>query len=116
VAPDRLVGLAGPYDVDLAADAAVNLFGRSRQWDAGNPMRLADSRPGMPVLLVHGTDDAVVPIAMSGLFADALSAGGHPVTRAWLDSVDHASVYRPEVVASLVAEWLGLTPTPMEDS
>jgi acetyl esterase/lipase len=115
VAPDRLVGLAGPYDVELARDAAVNLFGRATQWDAGNPMLLADRRPGVPVLLVHGTADTVVPTAMSGLFADALTAGGHDVTREWPDGVDHAEVYQPEVAGPLVAAWLGLAPAPTED-
>jgi acetyl esterase/lipase len=115
VAPDRLVGLAGPYDVELAADAAVNLFGRETQWDAGNPMLLADRRPGVPVLLVHGTADTVVPVAMSGLFADALTAGDHDVTREWPEGVDHAEVYQPEVAGPLVAAWLRLAPTPTED-
>jgi predicted esterase len=67
------------------------------------------------VLLVHGTADTVVPVAMSGLFADALTAGDHDVTREWPEGVDHAEVYQPEVAGPLVAAWLRLAPTPTED-
>jgi acetyl esterase/lipase len=117
VRADGLVGLAGPYDVVLAADVAANLFGPQRpdpaDWDAGNPMVLADRRPEVPVLLLHGRADGVVPIQLSEAFADALTAGGHAVTTRWLDGVDHQTVYSATVAAPQILTWLAAaTPTP----
>ena len=66
VAPDGFVGLAGPYD--------IRAFARRRgrpvrgptpttpTWDAANPVLLADQRPDVPVLLLHGDADEVVPV------------------------------------------------------
>lgn len=48
VAPDALVGLAGPYDIRNFSDAAENLFAddaTETTWDAANPMLLAGQRP-----------------------------------------------------------------------
>ncbi len=112
VAADRLVGLAGPYDVAMAADVAVDLFGPDRPdpstWDDGNPLGLADRRPDVPVLLVHGSDDTTVPTEFTTAFAEALTAGGHDVTTRLLDGVDHQSVYSAAVAAPVIADWLGL--------
>lgn len=111
-APDRLVGLAGPYDVTLADRQARNLFGPDladpQDWTPGNPFARADLRGEMPVLLVHGTADAVVPVASTEQFATALEDGGHEVTVQYLDGVDHETVYSAEVVGPVIAEWLGL--------
>jgi acetyl esterase/lipase len=112
VAPDRLVGLAGPYDVTRAADAAANLFGPDlpdpRDWTAGNPVALAGQRREVPVLLVHGAADRVVPTSFTEQFAAALDSGGHEVTTQYPAGVDHATVYSAEVAEPIIAEWLGL--------
>jgi dipeptidyl aminopeptidase/acylaminoacyl peptidase len=42
-----------------------------------------------PVLLLHGTNDSVVPIAQSQLMANALKAAGAPHQFITLDSEDH---------------------------
>lgn len=109
---DRLVGLAGPYDVVAAAGQAQFLFGPESpnpdEWDAGNPLELAENRPGLPVLLVHGTADDLVPLEASETFADALTAGGHAVELTEVDGVDHMAVFSAEVAGPVVAEWLGL--------
>jgi dipeptidyl aminopeptidase/acylaminoacyl peptidase len=60
------------------------------------------------VLLAHGEDDPLVPVAVSQQFFEALDAGGHPVTLERLGGVDHETVYSPEVSGSLLASWLGL--------
>ena len=83
VAPDALVGLAGPYDIRNFSDAAANLFAADADdatWDAANPVLLADQRPDVPVLLLHGDADELVPTQFSTDFAAALRAGGHHVT------------------------------------
>jgi dipeptidyl aminopeptidase/acylaminoacyl peptidase len=43
----------------------------------------------VPVLLIHGKDDTVVPIAQSEDMADALKAAGKPVRFVKLDGEDH---------------------------
>jgi acetyl esterase/lipase len=115
VQADRLVGLAGPYDVVQVADVAVDLFGPQRPdpqtWAVGNPVTKGDRRPDVAVLLVHGRDDDMVPLASSGAFADALEAGGHAVTTRWLDGIDHQSVYAADVAGPLIVDWLGLEAT-----
>ncbi len=112
VAPDRFVGLAGPYDVRQVGPVTAAIFGPQGQdpagWTAGNPVELAAERPDLPVLLIHGAADDVVPPAFTEQFASALEAAGHPVTVRYPDGVDHQSVYSAEVAGPLVAGWLGL--------
>ena len=83
MAPDALVGLAGPYDIRNFSDAAANLFAPDADdatWDAANPVLLAARRPEVPVLLLHGDADELVPAQFSQDFAAALRAGGHHAT------------------------------------
>ena len=110
--PDRLVGLAGPYDVVRASGLAHSLFGPdnpdSAKWSAGDPMQLAANRPQMPVLLVHGLSDDVVPTWFTEQFAAALEDGGHGVTALYPDRADHFSIFSAELAGPIIAEWLGL--------
>ena len=110
VAPDALVGLAGPYDIRAFADAAARLFPADADeatWDAANPVLLADHRPQVPVLLLHGGDDDVVPVQFSEDFAQALRTAGHPTTLTIQPGVDHTEVYSPAEAAEPVVRWLG---------
>ena len=86
VAPDALVGLAGPYDVTALPEVAISLFGASAKdepgrWKDGNPVAQAGNRADVPVLLLHGKDDPVVPVQFTTDFAAALKDGGHQVAR-----------------------------------
>lgn len=112
---DRLVGLAGPYDVVAASGQAQLLFGPESpdptEWDDGNPVVLAARRPTLPVLLVHGAVDDVVPVSFSEQFADALTAAGHPVELQVVDAADHMRVFEADIAGPLVADWLGLAPS-----
>jgi acetyl esterase/lipase len=113
VAADAFVGLAGPYDIRTFAEAASALFRAGAgpaEWDAANPVLLAAHHPDVPVLLLHGDADDVVPVGYSSDFAMALNAGGHPTTLAVLLGEDHASIYAAEVVAPKIAEWLKTLP------
>jgi len=107
--PTALVGLAGPYDITRIGQGA-NLFGPDRPdpttWLDGNPLILNDRRPDLPVLLVHGTADTVVPVSLTGDFAAALRSGGHDVTTVFPDGVTHNTVYSAEVAAPIIADWL----------
>ena len=113
VAPDALVGLAGPYDIRNFSDAAANLFAPDADdatWDAANPVLLAARRPEVPVLLLHGDADPVVPAQFSQDFAAALRTGGHQVTLSILPGVNHGEVYSASVAAAPVVQWLRSLP------
>jgi dipeptidyl aminopeptidase/acylaminoacyl peptidase len=43
----------------------------------------------IPVLLIHGREDTVVPFAQSQIMADALKKAGKPVDFVVLDREDH---------------------------
>lgn len=110
VRPDALVGLAGPYDIRLFADGAEALVGSPMEsdpatWAAANPMLLARNRPELPVLLLHGEADRIVPPSASAQFAEVLRSSGHDVTVLMLPGRDHAGIYSPEA-ADPVAAWL----------
>lgn len=107
---DGVVGLAGPYDVAATGGVAANLFGVPQDqdrdaWTEGNPLTWANERPDLPVLLVHGDADTVVPVRFTDGLADALRAGGHDVQVEVLPGVDHMEVIRPEVVAGSIVRW-----------
>jgi alpha-beta hydrolase superfamily lysophospholipase len=72
--PDGLIGVSGLYDVDLVPDLASSLFGSARDeanvaWDEGNPIAQAHRRPELPVLLLHGSSDQLVPLSFTTHFA-----------------------------------------------
>lgn len=110
-AADAVAGLAGPYDVEAVGPIGRDLFAASRAeaadlWTEGNPLTWAAERPELPVLLVHGTADDVVPLSFTEQLAAALTAGGHEVRTEPLEGVDHGEVYRAEVVGDLLAGWV----------
>ncbi len=111
VEADALVGLAGPYDIREFTGMAEALLGVPPSqdpdaWAQANPVLLADRRPEVPVLLLHGDADGVVPVEATRAFASALEAGGHDTTVDVLPGADHASVYSAEVAGPLVTDWV----------
>jgi acetyl esterase/lipase len=109
--PDGLIGLSGLYDVGLVSDLASSLFGAAREndagaWNEGNPIAQAHRRSELPVLLLHGSSDQLVPISFTTDFAEALEAGGHQVTLIVPEKADHHSIYGPEVAGELLLEWI----------
>lgn len=69
----QYMGAEGLKDPDLAAIS---------------PAQMAD-KVEIPVLLIHGKDDTVVPYVQSTLMADALKKAGKPVELVTLPSEDH---------------------------
>lgn len=117
VAPDAVVGLAGPYDIRRFAEPAEALLGSplrdgDARWAAANPLLLAHRNPDVPFLLLHGSADDVVDDAFTTDFAVALDEAGHPTTAAVLEGVDHQEVYWPSVAADPVLRWLATLTTP----
>jgi acetyl esterase/lipase len=111
VQADGLIGLAGPYDIAKAGDAAWPLFGKTLQeapkrWRAANPLTWAASNPQLRVLLVHGSADDVVPTAFTANFDKALRAGGHQVQVSLLKGLDHGDVYQAGNVGDVMTKWI----------
>ncbi|HSO49931.1 MAG TPA: alpha/beta hydrolase fold domain-containing protein [Acidimicrobiia bacterium] len=108
--PDALVGLAGTYDVAHLPEVAVSLFGVPPEedpdlWDRGNPVMRAGARPEVPVLLIHGAEDELVPRSFTDEFASALDSAGHRTTVEIIPAADHHQIYRPESTGSLIGDW-----------
>jgi acetyl esterase/lipase len=106
-----LVGLAGPYDVARVPDVAFPLFGASPdaepdRWEAGNPLTYAASKPTLPVLLVHGGADDLVPVDFTEQFAEELGSAGHPVQTRIVAAATHLSIFDPAVSGDIIASWL----------
>ena len=111
VTPDAVVGLAGAYDLDQLGDVPLALLGAPRSqaqdlWHQADVFVWANERPALPVLLVHGTGDRTVPPTMTTRLRDALVHYGHPVRLEQPNGVDHDGVYRAEVAAPLILDWL----------
>jgi dipeptidyl aminopeptidase/acylaminoacyl peptidase len=97
------VSIAGPADLGrMVSTADYESVVARRYWDRfmgstgpGDP-HLRDISPAshadrvtVPVLLIHGQDDTVVPFEQSQLMADALRRAGKPVEFVVLKSEDH---------------------------
>lgn len=111
VEPDALIGLSGPYDVSRMPDVASALLGSdpdddAATWQAANPVERAGLRPEVPVLLMHGEDDDVLPVDFTQQFADALEAAGHPTTVRLVPGVDHLGIFAADVAADPIVTWL----------
>jgi acetyl esterase/lipase len=111
VAPDALIGLSGPYDISRLSGVASALLGSEPDddpaaWQAANPVQRADLRPDVPVLLMHGEDDEVVPVDFTTRFADALESAGHSTTVELVPGADHLSIFTAGVAGGRIAAWL----------
>ncbi|MFM6932923.1 MAG: alpha/beta hydrolase fold domain-containing protein, partial [Novosphingobium sp.] len=99
-----LVGWYGVYDVpalnaartagrDSAIDRLLGCDGpcAPEQLDTVSPVHYLDAKDP-PVLLVHGTEDKVVPVGQSHILEARLKALGVPVEAAYIAGVDHSFV------------------------
>jgi pimeloyl-ACP methyl ester carboxylesterase len=111
VTPDAVVGLAGAYDLDALGDVALALLGAPKAqapdlWQRADVYAAAAQRPDVPVLLVHGTGDDIVPPSWSTRLRDSLVAAHHEVRLEQPKGVDHLGVYDPNVSGPLILDWL----------
>lgn len=109
--PDRLIGLAGPYDTDRLGLIMLPFFGGGPQvvpdaWLAGNPHNLVDRNPGLQTLLLQGDEDGIVDISFATAFEDALAGAGSEVLLEIVEGADHVDIRDPDVVADLIVTWL----------
>lgn len=109
---DALVGLAGVYDVDRLPALAYLLFATTpeedpEKWEEGNPVLRAALHPELPVLLLHGAVDRLVPVSFSQDFAAALETGGHDTTLTIIPRADHGEIILAEFSGEVIADWVG---------
>jgi dipeptidyl aminopeptidase/acylaminoacyl peptidase len=57
------------------------------------------------VLLVHGSDDTLVPVAHTYALAAALRATATDLTVRVVPGEDHGSIYAPTVAGPIVLHW-----------
>jgi predicted esterase len=74
-------------------------------WESGNPVLRAGQRPEVPVLLIHGDADDLVPTSFTTEFAQALEQGGHFVTVEIVTGADHHEIYSAGASGALIADW-----------
>lgn len=111
VTADRLIGLAGPYDVSRLGPLVVPFFGvppteDPELWVAGNPLRQTGQNPGLASLLVHAENDALVDLDFATDFAAALTEAGSPALVEVVEGARHGDLQDPDVVGHLVTAWL----------
>jgi acetyl esterase/lipase len=114
VTPDAFIGIDGPYDPaqwDVAT--GCRFFGceaaDQKAWDGGNAMELADLRPEVPALLIHGALDEFTYPSVTQEFGDALTSGGHDVTVNIVDGAGATDAQSPNVAGPIIGSWLGLS-------
>jgi acetyl esterase/lipase len=108
---DALVAIAGPYDVTRDAGVAESLFGVAYSadpdlWDSGNALLKADLRPDVPVLLIHGEGDTIVPTSFTTEFGAALEEAGHRTTLIILPGANHDDIYSAGVSGDVIVDWV----------
>jgi len=116
--PRRVVGLAPVSDLleadklELSRHVTLELLGGSAREQPG---RYADGSPaehlplGVPTVVIHGTKDNVVPLAMNRSFVDRARKAGDDIRLVMPEDADHFDVIDPkskawaQVIAALGA-------------
>ena len=111
VEPDALIGLAGPYDITAVPQFATSLFGVGPEedpeaWETANPVRRTDLRTDVPVLLMTGDADVIVPVDLMTQFEQTLTDAGNPTTAQVVPDADHLSIFAADVAGEPIEEWL----------
>ncbi len=109
--PEKLVGLAGPYDVDRLGLLMIPFFGVSSNvdpdiWLAGNPQRLTDRNPDLMSLIMFGDRDGLVDDSFAIDFHAALVENGVDSTLEVVEGARHMNMRQPDWVGDLIAVWL----------
>ena len=109
--PDRLVGLAGPYDVARLGPLILPFFGvrpneDPEMWQAGNPLNQVANNPDLASLIMHGEEDGLVDLSLATDFAEALTAAGSEAVVEVVEGARHNEMHDPDVVGDLILAWL----------
>ena len=116
-APDAFVGLSGAYtsihdgDQDASWEGIVGVPRAEDPdaWAALDPIDLVDRHgaPAIPVTLMHGGADGVVPLAESEALAAALTGAGTPTSVQVEAGVDHGGIRDAAQTIRTLAALLG---------
>ncbi|MCZ6568030.1 MAG: alpha/beta hydrolase [Actinobacteria bacterium] len=109
--PDRLVGLAGPYDVSRLGIIMLPFFGAGPNanpdaWLAGNPQRLTDENPDLVSLVMYGGSDGIVDSRFAADFHRALTDSGSESLVEEVENALHNEMRDPAWVGDLIVVWL----------
>ncbi len=109
--PDRLVGLAGPYDVARIGPLIVPFFGVPPNedpalWQAGNPLNQVANNPDLASLIMHGEEDGLIDLSFATDFAEALNGAGSEAVVEVVEGARHNEMQDPDVVGDLILAWL----------
>ncbi|MCI0424675.1 MAG: alpha/beta hydrolase [Actinobacteria bacterium] len=109
--PDRLVAIAGTYDVYRLGFLMVPFFGIGpaddpESWDAGNPQGLTDENTGLVSLIMIGELDGLVDDTFGADFSRALVDSGSDSILEVVEGARHLDLVDPGVVGALIATWL----------
>ena len=109
--PDRLVGLAGPYDVARVGPLIVPFFGVPPNedpalWQAGNPLNQVASNPDLSSLIMHGEEDGLIDLSFATDFAEALTEAGSEALVEVVEGARHTEMQDPDVVGDLILAWM----------
>ena len=109
--PDRLVGLAGPYDVARVGPLILPFFGvrpneDPEMWQAGNPLNQVANNPNLASLIMHGEEDGLVDLSFATDFAEALTGAGSEAVVEVVEGARHNEMHDPDVVGDLIVAWL----------
>ena len=109
--PDKLVGLAGPYDVERLGLLMFPFFGAGpsaepEAWAAGNPQSLTDENPDLISLIMYGDEDGIVEDRFAIDFHNALVDAGVESTLELVEGARHMNMRQPEWVGDLIVVWL----------
>lgn len=109
--PDKLIGLAGPYDVARLGVVMLPFFGSGpsvdpEAWQAGNPQLLTDENPDLKSLIMYGGSDGLVDPSFSIDFHEALLASGSDSLLEPVEEARHNQMRDPDWVGDLIVVWL----------
>ena len=105
--PNKLVGLAGPYDVDRLGLLMLPFFGASPTgapdaWLAGNPQQLTAKNTDLHSLIMFGDKDGIVDDSFAVNFHNSLLESGSDSALELVEGARHMNLRQPEWVGDLI--------------
>ena len=109
--PERLIGLAGPYDTDRLGVAVLLFFGAGPElipeaWASGNPQLQTDRNPDIESLIMYGELDGLVDASFAIDFHNALVDSGATSLLELVEGARHSDMDDPDWVGDLIVTWL----------
>lgn len=109
--PQKLVGLAGPYDVERLGLLMLPFFGggpaaEPEAWEAGNPLNFVGENTALSSLIMYGENDTLVDPSFAVDFHLALVDAGSDATLELVEGARHMDLRDPDSVGDLIVTWL----------